>query len=326
MATNFESDIHAQLNHRRQSLEKGMSASPNDAYLSGLLKEVDAALARLDSGTFGVCEVCHESIESERLAADPLTRYCLDHLNPSQQRALEQDLELAASIQSGLLPPKGVRHGDWKTAYHYQPAGPVSGDYCDLMTTEDGSLWFMLGDVSGKGVAAAMLMSHLHALFRALISVGIPLAQIMKRASRVFCESTLANQYATLVCGKADPQGNIEICNAGHLPILLLQGSDHRYIDATGLPLGLFCTEEFSVDRVQLGNGDFLIALTDGYTESQNPSGIELGMESFVNIAQQHPAKSAEKLVEISVKAAADHRGGVPAGDDLTVLVLERSA
>lgn len=326
MATIFESDIHAQLTHRRQSLQKGISTSPNDPTLPGLLQEVDAALARLDSGTYGICEVCHEAIEGDRLAADPLTRYCLDHLSPSQQRALEQDLELAARIQSGLLPPEGVRHGDWKTAYHYEPAGPVSGDYCDLMTTEDGSLWFMLGDVSGKGVAAAMLMSHLHALFRALISVGIPLAQIMNRASRVFCESTLANQYATLVCGKADPQGNIEICNAGHLPILLLQGDEHRYVDATGLPLGLFCTEEFSVEQVQLKNGDFLVAATDGFSESQNPAGIELGIDSFVKIAQQHPAKSAAELVEISVKAAARHRAGVPANDDLTVLVLERSA
>jgi len=326
MTTIFENDIHDQLTHRRQSLKKGMSLSPDDPCLSGLLKEVDAALARLDSGTFGICEVCHDAIESERLAADPLARYCLDHLSPSQQRALEQDLDLAARIQSGLLPRKGARHGGWKTAYHYEPAGPVSGDYCDLMPTEDGSLWFMLGDVSGKGVAAAMLMSHLHALFRALIRVGIPLAQIMQRASRVFCESTLANQYATLVCGKADPQGNIEICNAGHLPTILLQGSDHRYIDATGLPLGLFCTEEFSVDRIQLKNGDFLIALTDGFSESQNPTGVELGIDSFVKIAQQNPVTSAEKLVEISVKAAADHRGGVPASDDLTVLALERSA
>jgi sigma-B regulation protein RsbU (phosphoserine phosphatase) len=325
MATLFEGEIRTQLSNRRQSLEKGISGSPNDQYLSGLLKEVDAALSRLDSGTFGICETCHEPIESERLAADPLIRFCLDHLTPSEQTALEQDLELANRIQSALLPPKTVQHGGWRTAYYFEPAGPVSGDYCDLITTEDGSLWFMLGDVSGKGVAAAMLMSHLHALFRTLISVGFPLVQIMERASRVFCESTLANQYATLVCGKADQQGNIEICNAGHLPSIVLQGSNHHYLSANGLPLGLFCSEEFSVDRINLKNGDFLIALTDGFSESQNQSGVELGIKPFIKLVQQHPTKSASQLMEVSVKAAADHRGGVPASDDLTLLVLERS-
>ena len=169
-----------------------------------------------------------------------------------------------------------------------------------------------------------MLMSHLHAMFRSLISVEIPLAQIMKRASRVFCESTLANQYATLVCGKADSQGNIEICNAGHLPSILVQGRDRHYLNANGLPLGLFCSEEFTVDRATLNNGDLLIAFTDGFPESQNPSGIELGIQSFIEMTQRYPVKSASELVELSVKAAADYRDGIPAGDDLTLLVLER--
>lgn len=323
MATIFEGEIRTQLTSRRQSLEKGISVSPNDAYLSELLKEVDAALSRLDSGTFGICESCHESIESERLAADPLIRFCLDHLTPIQQKTLEQDLELAARIQSALLPPKDVHHRGWRAAYHFEPAGPVSGDYCDIVTTEDESLYFILGDVSGKGVAAAMLMSHLHALFRALINVRIPLAQIMERASRVFCESTLANQFATLICGKADPQGNIEICNAGHLPAIVLQGNEQQHLNANGLPLGIFCAEEFSVDRITLKKGDFLIALTDGFSESQNPSGVELGIPSFVKIVQQHPVKSASELMKLSVKTAADYRVGVPAKDDLTLLVLE---
>ncbi len=325
MGTVFENEILSQLENRRQSIEKAIGISPDDHYLSDLLKEVDAALSRLDSGAFGICEKCHEEIESERLAADPLIRFCIDHMTPSQQRALEQDLELAARIQSALLPPKDFIHGNWRASYHFEPAGPVSGDYCDMIAGDDGSLYFMLGDVSGKGVAAAMLMSHLHALFRALIKVEKPLEQMMELASRVFCESTLANQYATLVCGKADSLGNIELCNAGHLPSIVLQGSGHHYLNANGLPLGLFCSEKFSVDRVNLSKGDFLIALTDGVTESQDSSGAELGMQSLIEIVDRHPVKSASELVGLSVKTAADYRGGVPPVDDLTLLVLERS-
>src|SRR5438876_894777 len=80
----------------------------------------------------------------------------------------------------------------------------------------------LLGDVSGKGVAASMLMAHLQAMFRTLVSTKLPLDQIPERASRVFCESTLPTHYATLVCGKASPNGELEISNAGHLPPLLV--------------------------------------------------------------------------------------------------------
>lgn len=325
MATQYTGEIRSQLTSRRERLEQAALISTEDSYISSLLQEVDAAISRLDSGTFGMCEACHEPIESERLAADPLIRFCIDHLNPSQQRALEQDLELAARIQSTLLPPKEIRHGGWRTAYHFEAAGPVSGDYCDLIETKDGGLYFMLGDVSGKGVAAAMLMSHLHALFRALISVELPLDLIVERASRVFCESTQADQYATLVCGKATAQGDLEICNAGHLPSLLLQGTDCRYLNANGLPLGLFCSEKFSIDHVKMRRGDYLMLMTDGLSEAQNPSGEELGIEPIIEISGKHSIQSASELVRLSVKKAADFRAGARTKDDLTLLVIERS-
>jgi sigma-B regulation protein RsbU (phosphoserine phosphatase) len=237
---------------------------------------------------------------------------------------LEQDLELAAGIQSALLPPRDMQHGGWRVAYHFEPAGPVSGDYCDLIPAKDGGLYFMLGDVSGKGVAAAMLMSHLHALFRALISVELPLAQIVGRASRVFCESTHANQYATLVCGRADPQGSIEICNAGHLPSLVLQASDCRRLEANGLPLGLFCSEQFTVDKVQMNKGDLLMLLTDGLSEAQNPSGAELGIDPLFELTSRRSCRSAQELVRLSVRAAVDFCAGARPKDDLTILVIER--
>ena len=324
MATHLAGEIKTQLTSRHRSLEKAISMAPNDPYLSNLLQEVDAALSRLDAGTFGLCETCHEAIESERLTADPLVRFCIDHLTPSQQRALEQDLELAARIQSALLPSNDVHHGSWRIAYHFEPEGAVSGDYCDLITMKEGGFYFMLGDVSGKGVAAAMLMSHLHALFRALISVELPLTQIMERASRVFCESTHANQYATLVCGRADEHGEIEICNAGHLPSLLLQGSDRRCLPANGLPLGIFCSEEFSVDRIKMGEGDFLMLLTDGISEAQGPSGEEFGIESLFEIPERHAVRSAPEYVRYAVKAASEFRAGAKPKDDVTLLVIER--
>jgi sigma-B regulation protein RsbU (phosphoserine phosphatase) len=324
MATHFDSALRTQLATRRQRLEWAVAASPDRSYLTSLLQEVDAALSRMDDGSFGLCEECHEPIEQDRLAADPLIRLCIDHLTTPQQRALEQDLELAARIQSALLPKAGIVTSGWRTAFHYEPAGPVSGDYCDLIPAEDGSLYFMLGDVSGKGVAASMLMAHLHAMLRALTGTGLPLTQIVERASRVFCESTLASQYATLVCGRAEKNGYVELCNAGHLAPLLGQGVAVRSIDSTGLPLGLFCSEEFSAENVQLNKGDRLLLFTDGLSEAQNPQGAEFGVERIVELVQTRHSLSAQELVRSCVAKAADFCSGIPPHDDLTLMVIER--
>ncbi len=191
MVTAIEPILREQLIERRHKLEDAGNVFHRPAELTRLLEEVDAALHRMDLGVYGLCEVCHDPVESERLIADPLTRFCIDHLTPREQRALEEDLQLASQIQTELLPHPSQKIDGWDVAYYYQPAGPVSGDYCDLIRGEDSSLHFILGDVSGKGVAASMLMAHLHAMFRTLTSINLPLDQMVERASRVFCESTL---------------------------------------------------------------------------------------------------------------------------------------
>jgi sigma-B regulation protein RsbU (phosphoserine phosphatase) len=207
MALGVDTILRDQLLERRRRLEQAAVAAGETGQVRNLIQEVDAALARIETGSYGLCQVCHEPIEAERLICDPLSRFCLDHLTPSQQRALEGDLQLAARIQRGLLPDPHFHHNAWAVAYHYAPAGIVSGDYCDLIRSERGDLYFILGDVSGKGVAASMLMVHLQAMFRTLIPLGLPLQELVERASRVFCESTLPTHYATLVCGKAAASG-----------------------------------------------------------------------------------------------------------------------
>src|SRR5215469_18238745 len=177
--------LRDQLLVRRHRLEAAAIKSQT-ANLVQLLEEVDKALERVEFGSYGLCEKCHDTVEARRLLADPLTRFCLDCLKPNEQRALEQDLQLAARIQAGLLPAQDLSAAGWKSSYHYEPAGLVSGDYCDLL--HDGKhLYFMVGDVSGKGVAASMLMANLHAMFRALIPARLPLAQLVERANRIFC-------------------------------------------------------------------------------------------------------------------------------------------
>jgi phosphoserine phosphatase RsbU/P len=200
MATLEVAFLHSQLEVRKRRLEAAITLAPQKAGFVGLLREVDSALERMAKDSYGLCQECHETIEQDRLLADPLVRYCLDHLTESQRAALQRDLDLASQVQRNLLPQVNLQAGGWDTSYYYAPLGPVSGDYCDLIPS-DGQLFFVLGDVSGKGVAASMLMAQLHALFRSLTGMALPLGQMVTQTNRVLCDSALAGQYATLICG-----------------------------------------------------------------------------------------------------------------------------
>jgi sigma-B regulation protein RsbU (phosphoserine phosphatase) len=325
MVTAIEPLLREQLIDRRQKLQTATSAFHRPAELKRLLEEVDAALHRMDIGTYGLCEVCHDPVETERLLADPLTRFCLGDLTPREQRALEEDLELAARIQLGLLPPPTQKIDGWEVCYHYQAAGAVSGDYCDLIKGADESLHFVLGDVSGKGVAASMLMAHLNAMFRTLISIDLPLEQIVERASRVFCESTLPTQYATLVCGRANTSGEVEVCNAGHLPPLLIQENGVTSIAATGLPVGVFCSESFSVSRVQMSKGDTLFLYTDGFSESLDGAGNEYGAERISRLLNDNHSLSPDSIVSLCRQELHAFAEGMVPRDDLTLMAITRT-
>jgi phosphoserine phosphatase RsbU/P len=326
MSNDMNAIIYQQLADRRQRLTAALLGSGSAGmHLNHLLQEVDAALERLDDGSYGLCDACHEPIEPDRLLADPLLRLCLDHLNPSQQRSLEEDLGLAARIQKGLLPRQNLKMNGWQTCYLYRPAGLVSGDYCDFVGGEDGALYFVLGDVSGKGIAASMLMAHLHAMFRTLIPIQLPLHQLVARASRVFCESTLPTHYATLVCGRALGNGEIEICNAGHLPVLVIEGEKISRIDATGLPVGLFCNEEFTVSRMRLGRGGMILLYTDGVVETRNSGDEEYSLTGLIEWIRGHRTLPPLEMLEILEKDLTTFRSGSSPADDLSLMAIQRT-
>jgi phosphoserine phosphatase RsbU/P len=325
--------LREQLEKRRDSLKAAVSTIPledaptTSAPFLRLLEDVDSAIRRMDEGTYGLCDVCHDSVEKERLIFDPLTRLCLDHLTSEEQRALERDLELASQVQRGLLPQTDVRHRDWRMHYFYRPAGVVSGDYCDLIrpTAESGKLVFLLGDVSGKGVAASLLMTHLHAMFRVLSSLGLELDQLMEMANRMFCESTIAGQYATLICGRAGPSGEIEITSAGHFPALLAAHDGVDKIEATGLPLGMFATSRYTVHRVRLEPRDTLLLYTDGISEATDASGEEYGVAGLSRATGARHGWEPKDLVAACIADVEKHSSGGRQLDDQTLMVIQRS-
>lgn len=318
----IDSMLYEQLLDRQQRLRDAEFENLLAADVSRLLSEVDAALVRFQNGTYGLCEECHDPIEPERLVANPLLRLCLGDLTQKQLDDMQRDLQLAAEIQKGLLPQPGFSGGTWQVDYAYHPAGMVSGDYVDFIE-QNGELFFILGDVSGKGMAASILMSNLHAMFHALIPLGLELCDLMSRANRLFAESTLANQYATLIVGRINSNGEVEMCNAGHLPPMIVGGDKSFEMEPSGLPLGLFCDSAFVSSGVKLEPGETLLLFTDGVTEAINEAELEFGTErlraSINGSAIGHPTE----ILQTCIDSVAAFRNGAPRNDDLTMLALK---
>jgi sigma-B regulation protein RsbU (phosphoserine phosphatase) len=319
--------IRPHLEERRRRLVAELPRLRRPAELERLLGEVDAALARLDDGSYGLCDTCHDPIEPERLLADPLTCFCLDHLPDHQRRDLETDLALAGRIQRSLLPARHLVAGDWEVWVHSEPAGAVSGDYCDLVPSGNGhGLLFAFGDVSGKGVAAAFLAAHLRAILHSLAGEAMPVADLMERASRLFRESTLAPYFATLVCGRARPGGEVELTNAGHCPPLLLSGGEVRELEPGGLPVGTALSCCYTSQSLALPVGATLLLYTDGLSEARDRAGAEYGAERLAAVARRHAGAPLAELVGACLADVNAFLAGAAKADDLTLMALRRLA
>lgn len=316
-----------QLIGRRRQIAAALERLGEAGDLMRLLQEVDDALGRLDQSRYGECLVCHGKVEDADLHAHPTLQYCLCELSPDQISALESDLGLASRIQWSLLPEQDLECAGWRSHFRYQPAGHVSGDMCDLIACpgDPEELYFLIGDVAGKGVAASLFMAHVDAIFRSLIEPTIPVDRLVARANELLTKKAMAARYATLVCGRAVAGGIVEICNAGHCPPIVLGGGRMTSIEATGLPVGMFGETPFTTSRFALEPGESLFLYTDGLSEAAGPSGEEFGTTRLLEIlpihAHANPSDLAAAILQESYKF-----GGGPWKDDLTLLILRREA
>jgi sigma-B regulation protein RsbU (phosphoserine phosphatase) len=317
----FDAAVQEELLGRLQRLRTVSLENGRASDLARFLEEVDTAIAKFENGTYGICEECHEAMNVETMLADPLAKICLDELTGKQKSDLEDDLQFAAEIQRGLLPQRDIEHGRWRVDHIYEPAQLISGDYCDVIA-DDGDLYFILGDVSGKGMAASLLMSNLHAIFHSLVPLRLELSELMTRANRLLLKSSLANQFATLVVGRAMADGDVETVNAGHLPPLLIKNGVKGELDLAGLPLGMFVDAEFPSQRVKLSEGDSLLLFTDGVTEAVNGDGSEFGSARLCEAINGFDFAHPRELIAHCAGALGAFRGTANRNDDLTMLAL----
>lgn len=324
----IESDtLRQKLEDRQERLRGALDAHPGDEAIEDLLTRVDGALDRLDDGTHGRCLVCTERVAGGDLAKNPLLEYCLCHLTPKQQRALEHDLGLARRIQSGLLPDPDVRTPSWHAHYRYEPAGVVSGDYCDLLRLpgENDTIFFVVADVSGKGVAASLLMAHIQAAFRSLVDARVPLAELVARVNQQLLDVNLPTHYATLAGGRASSDGRVELVNAGHCTPVVLRACGVEMLGPTGVPVGILDDRPYAVTELHLEPGDALVLHTDGLTEARSPSGEEYASARLAETLLRACTRHARGIVEAVREDLSRFVAGSPLGDDLTLMALVRN-
>jgi sigma-B regulation protein RsbU (phosphoserine phosphatase) len=239
--------------------------------------------------------------------------------------ALQAQLELARQVQLSLLPERQCCLSGWEVAFSYEAAGFVSGDYVDLIPSGPDSFYFALGDVSGKGVPASMLMSHLHATLRTLLPSRQTIEEVVTIASRTFCQSALPAQFATLVLGKADLDGGLDLVNAGHTPVLLTEGDEVRVLAAASLPLGMFCSTDFESAKQRVSPGSMLFLYSDGITESTDESGNEYDLRRLCEVLLQRKDQTPSNVVEAIHQDIIRYTNGAQPSDDRTMLALRWS-
>lgn len=237
----------------------------------------------------------------------------------------DQDINRAVSYQSDLLPASHLQLEPWEVYFVYASAGPLGGDYCDVVPSQEGDFFLFFGDAMGKGIAASLIVSRLHTLFRTLLHLKLPIEEMFDRANRIFCECARGSgYYATLVCCHASATGALELINAGHLPPLLLRRDGTERIMATGMPLGLFYTNNCEVAHIQLSAGETLLFYTDGITEARDSSEKEYGGERLERLVSERKHLGPKELVHTCHADVSAYAATTKLRDDLTLLALRR--
>lgn len=245
-------------------------------------------------------------------------------LEVADRLSLKNDLEIAREIQQAML-PSGMYSADGvETLGMSRPANTVGGDFYDILPLPDGRLVVAVGDVSGKGSPAALLMALLLAMMRTLVDEKLEAADLMTRLNLQVVRHAPGTRFITLFYGVYQPlTGELTFVNAGHMPPLILRsgGTFERLADG-GIALGMFSASTYSAGRTLLSPGEMLVVYSDGITEAENDAGQpfdEQGLEMALSAGREAELSAISAGV---VKAVERHTGDVRFADDLTILLL----
>lgn len=241
------------------------------------------------------------------------------------QERLERELSIARSIQQGLLPGKAPEDSRLEIVSTCRMAHEVGGDYYDFRRTHKGELALALGDVSGKGVAAALVMSSLQASWRSLLDQGLEPDNMNARLNDQLAESTADDIFVTFVQGMFRPVEDglrFRYSNAGHNPPLLVREGHIRRLDSGGLALGMFGGATYQTEELALSPGDQLVFYTDGLTEAMSLAEEEFGQGRLEETLRQKSHLSAQDTLHHLLDVVGRFEGEARPQDDQTIVVL----
>lgn len=249
------------------------------------------------------------------------------HLRALEQERLEREMHVAAEIQRQILPKGAPQVPGFQLVGWNRPARQVGGDYYDMFPAQDGKVGLVVGDVSGKGIPAALMVSTLHSALRLLVDqTGIG-AGLLERLNRHIQESSTPNKFITMLVAELDPaNGRLRYVNAGHNPGLLLRRDGQvEELNAGGVPLGLLLGSRYQEREVALGPGDFLCLYSDGITEAESVDDEEFGTDRLVDLLRAYRENpSLQEALEAIQRAVGEFSQGRPQHDDETLLLLRR--
>jgi sigma-B regulation protein RsbU (phosphoserine phosphatase) len=253
----------------------------------------------------------------------------------AEQESLQREMDIARQVQEGLLPQTFPSASTLECSAICRPANSIGGDYYDFLQLDRNKIAIAIGDVSGKGISSALLMSNLQAMLRShLFFDHETLDQSIIDVNNLLCLSTGKNKYATFFCAVYDETSRyMTFVNAGHNPPFWMRPksniqngpSDIRVLrlQTTGTVLGLFSNSVYHQTTVNLQTGDVVVCFTDGVTEARNPNDEEFGEENLSRLVQDNLQLSANQLADLILERIHDFAGGAVQYDDLTFIILK---
>jgi serine phosphatase RsbU (regulator of sigma subunit)/predicted ester cyclase len=263
---------------------------------------------------------------AEEWSADIVTPFLEEIEQQARERErVEQDLRVAQRIQQASLPEEVPELEGWQIDPYYQPAREVGGDFYDFLELEDGRLGLVVGDATGHGVPAALVMSTTCGMLRAVaLSVNSP-GEVLKRVNDALSVRIPANMFVTCFYGVLEPSsGSFSYANAGHDLPYLRRGSSAEELSARGMPLGLMPGMKYEEKEIVLGVGDEALFYSDGLVEAHNPEREMFGFPRLRALVAEHA--EGEALVNLLMEELYSFTGnGWEQEDDITLVTLQRA-
>lgn len=241
-----------------------------------------------------------------------------------EKRKLDEELRVARGIQQSLLPRTLPQEGWFRAVGSSTASLQVGGDYFDVIPIDERCWAALVADVSGKGVSSALVASLLQGAFFNPASSAGEMEQQMARINRFLCHRLEAGKYATVFFVAVDRGGAARYVNAGHCtPLLVSRSGASTYFETTGTPVGMFEEAAFTVEQIDLKDGDKVVIYSDGVTEAQDAAGNFFGRPRLRQIVEASAASSAQELHAAVLERVTAFTEGVQQSDDVTLLVLE---